>query len=175
MPGSTQQITYTIRVYGQGRDVAKSFSPHVPRHLTEEDADDTEAKELFQQLLYRFYGCLVCDHGPSKCAICSKAPQTLRQHSVRQPHNQATAIVVPHCSHKRCQIGAMQLRSEVAAQFVQSGPDGYYETLHFCNVCGKADNVKACSRCKVASYCSLNCQKLDWPKHRKMCKIKTQA
>ena len=32
-----------------------------------------------------------------------------------------------------------------------------------------------CSRCKVVTYCSLSCQKEDWPKHKPFCREMTSA
>uniref|UniRef100_A0A7S2MWX3 MYND-type domain-containing protein n=1 Tax=Helicotheca tamesis TaxID=374047 RepID=A0A7S2MWX3_9STRA len=45
--------------------------------------------------------------------------------------------------------------------------DGYPSV----GICLERDNLKACSRCKVAMYCSAECQRLDWPKHKKHCAI----
>jgi hypothetical protein len=33
------------------------------------------------------------------------------------------------------------------------------------------DALKLCSRCKVVSYCSRECQEKDWPDHKKHCKV----
>jgi hypothetical protein len=42
-----------------------------------------------------------------------------------------------------------------------------------CTFCGKTDSEKVmkCSRCKSASYCSKDCQKGDWKKHKPICKL----
>ena len=42
---------------------------------------------------------------------------------------------------------------------------------HHCNIeaCTNKSTLK-CSQCKLVRYCSRECQKLDWKKHRKCCK-----
>lgn len=42
-----------------------------------------------------------------------------------------------------------------------------------CTACGKGDKdavLKTCVACKLARYCSVECQKAHWPKHKKECK-----
>ncbi|KAJ6632557.1 hypothetical protein B0H10DRAFT_2427203 [Mycena sp. CBHHK59/15] len=39
-----------------------------------------------------------------------------------------------------------------------------------CNACGKpSPSLKNCSKCRVARYCSVECQKKEWPTHKKAC------
>lgn len=50
-----------------------------------------------------------------------------------------------------------------------------------CAACGKlsaagSDNFQRCSGCKSVSYCSVDCQRLDWKKaHKRQCKITAVA
>jgi hypothetical protein len=45
---------------------------------------------------------------------------------------------------------------------------------HCCTLCGREEGSPArCGRCKKALYCTRqgrNCQRLDWPRHKKECK-----
>jgi len=41
-----------------------------------------------------------------------------------------------------------------------------------CWVCGKPNSMK-CSKCKAAAYCSVECQRTDWPSHKTKCIKKT--
>ncbi|KAF7352396.1 MYND-type domain-containing protein [Mycena venus] len=45
-----------------------------------------------------------------------------------------------------------------------------------CYCCDGPGNpeLRKCSRCQLARYCSSECQRLDWKKHKKMCKDHTQ-
>ncbi|KAI9052185.1 hypothetical protein LZ554_003545 [Drepanopeziza brunnea f. sp. 'monogermtubi'] len=40
-----------------------------------------------------------------------------------------------------------------------------------CTVCHNPDSSKRCSACKVARYCSHECQKKDWALHKLVCKF----
>lgn len=39
-----------------------------------------------------------------------------------------------------------------------------------CTVCGKCgEGVFRCSRCKLSTYCGMECQRTDWSRHKKHC------
>lgn len=38
-----------------------------------------------------------------------------------------------------------------------------------CSTCSEPNSSKRCSKCKVATYCDQNCQKLHWPIHKHVC------
>ena len=38
-----------------------------------------------------------------------------------------------------------------------------------CASCGKEDATKICGRCKDQSYCSVDCQRQDWTRHKRGC------
>jgi hypothetical protein len=42
-----------------------------------------------------------------------------------------------------------------------------------CPICSE-NGLRACSVCKVVSYCSIECQQTDWPVHRLLCKFQTE-
>ena len=42
----------------------------------------------------------------------------------------------------------------------------------YCQTCLKRNNLKYCSKCKRITYCSAECQKKDWPIHKKSCNKK---
>lgn len=44
-----------------------------------------------------------------------------------------------------------------------------FTTLHCAN-CRKFERVQSCSRCRIAQYCSRECQTKDWKLHKKCCK-----
>jgi len=38
-----------------------------------------------------------------------------------------------------------------------------------CFVCGSTDKIYFCANCRKISYCSKNCQIIDWKNHKKTC------
>jgi len=46
------------------------------------------------------------------------------------------------------------------------------KSTHKCDVC-KTATTKACARCKISYFCSAECQKSAWKKHKKVCKAPT--
>lgn len=40
---------------------------------------------------------------------------------------------------------------------------------HLCSVCSKESHGQRCSRCPTRYYCSIACQKKDWPTHKHVC------
>jgi hypothetical protein len=59
----------------------------------------------------------------------------------------------------------------ITRSLTQSNRRPKLESLGGCQNCGKtAKKLKKCARCKRAFYCCSNCQKADWPKHKKICR-----
>ncbi|KIJ23674.1 hypothetical protein M422DRAFT_269358 [Sphaerobolus stellatus SS14] len=44
------------------------------------------------------------------------------------------------------------------------------DEITHCQVCGSLKDLRLCSQCGEAAYCSTECQKSDWPTHKKTCK-----
>lgn len=80
--------------------------------------------------------------------------------------------------HKRIFIDAEQEELiSVAKQLSETYDSNFYahmeeqsEKRGLCGNCQKPAETK-CGRCKSVFYCSIDCQKAQWPKHVKVCKV----
>jgi MYND finger len=83
-------------------------------------------------------------------------------------HFNPTRIVHPW----QLQLNALSAHS--VADDASSSSSSSMKTCARCKRYGVADDapLKNCALCKSTSYCSVSCQRLDWPEHRKHC-IKT--
>lgn len=48
-----------------------------------------------------------------------------------------------------------------------------FENDRVCHVCGKPDHLFTCKTCEKTKYCSKECQKSDWTKHKEICRRPT--
>jgi hypothetical protein len=54
---------------------------------------------------------------------------------------------------------------------INHDPDGAPPMLTSqCNICGVKGKLLSCSKCRLARYCSKECQMKGWPKHKAVCK-----
>ncbi|KAH9932755.1 ankyrin [Epithele typhae] len=56
----------------------------------------------------------------------------------------------------------------------REGVEGVLEERK-CGACRKQGEVKFCSKCHAAQYCSKECQRADWPRHKNKCVPFTEA
>jgi hypothetical protein len=86
-------------------------------------------------------------------------------------------FLIPVCSDGRCITSSTQEINPIIARAAKatgnrrkSHPD---RGIQFCRKCDEVDDAserfKQCSRCKVAYYCSRECQKEHWKIHKKEC------
>jgi len=63
----------------------------------------------------------------------------------------------------------------ITTKAIAEGLEEMSATSQACVVCEKAGRLKVCQGCKCVSYCSAECQKADWPAHKKSCKMLKSA
>ena len=101
------------------------------------------------------------------------------EHYDNQSDKSNIKIRMPCCISKRCPVvlfhEALANNGELTSRHKQliTQPKNKTvpsdKTTSSCRVCGKQDELKNCSRCKSVKYCSVECQKKDWPQHKESC------
>ena len=71
----------------------------------------------------------------------------------------------PVCQKPRCDL---IIRQQMQAATQQKGMLDL--ELFVCMHCGKDAGLAKCSRCRLAAYCSKECQQQHWPQHKSACK-----
>lgn len=86
---------------------------------------------------------------------------------------------------KECYIGLMRVTvnysnyQKLDYSSIETFTYDFQEKSPKCLVCGKwrttTQKIEKCSKCLSAYYCGVDCQRLDWPKHRLVCKFEETA
>ena len=170
------RISYAIRVYGQGRPVVKSFVTEIPSDLNGgvPASRDPEVKAMLMGLFMKHWDSVTAEQGPILCAVCNKRVTLIKNWPLRD-YGKIIDLVFPICGHGKCEILATQQRTETVAQVTRQEWFAGDDTRHSCSVCSSTSGTQKCGRCQLTPYCSTTCQKLDWPKHKKICKVRVQA
>lgn len=114
------------------------------------------------------------------CAVCGKPGidfRTYDQFQFAQSPEAFYAYTMPQCGDNACERRYMKLRARFLAVL---GPliTGHQESLpvlarcQACKVTKPTDELRKCSGCKVAIYCSSACQRRDWLRHKPVCSRK---
>ena len=82
-------------------------------------------------------------------------------------------LLPPRCRRWLEFADARRLDSNTAAWILSSAwavtPSQRMETSKTCAYCSKPDALKICGRCRNQPYCSLECQRSDWRRHKASC------
>ena len=155
--------------------VSKRYTVSVPSHLN--PAIPEERATIASNLQQSYLRLLNHQEGPFTCVVCGQTSDLFRTSTIYFP---ACIMDFVFCSCEgRCEIAAALLRDQMVLRFVREFGHGEQANLPFrvemCLTCGQQHGISCCARCKQASYCSRNCQKMDWPRHKLDCQARSQT
>jgi hypothetical protein len=121
-----------------------------------------------------------------KCVTCQKAPATRSVSMICRAVNNTTWSLhvfpsFPVCDSTKCSLIASKCAEKMLSTLASvTGQEKISpsEVVTQCNNCerlnygGESERLN-CSRCNIACYCNVECQKAHWPKHKKACKLVT--
>jgi hypothetical protein len=149
--------------------------------------DQMNLNNDFLGKLWDYIQCEQWNHlrqaGPNfKCGVCAKTPVPFIATEGHYSRNESgyridhVACIIPVCTNDKCWLIANKCIGKVRDSWASATgfPTGLSATV--CENCDRwNDGVHhlECSRCNAASYCNAECQRADWPKHKKACKLVT--
>lgn len=127
----------------------------------------------FLKRLCATYGKRTLQAAPFQCVVCGDKAEGLVDQPFVFAQTAEPAIFnqpTPVCGKGSCEVEAKQsLQAMVHQMETALGANIANTEVHVCAKCGKAGADKMCSRCMVTPYCSRDCRKDDWSKHKKAC------
>lgn len=182
-----QVLLYETTVDDKADD---KFEANIEVNITAQESrvlheDDDDGAEKSNAALLQLVGkCRykVFDSRPWKCSECHFRPATqIIGSTVRleRPggYNRAKIVddrIHPVCSESSCVTTASNgVRKAQKKAETKFAGDSTVNFVHVCNTCGREEGngpaLLRCTRCKVALYCSVSCQKKHWKEHKKYC------
>lgn len=116
-----------------------------------------------------------------KCCFCHSENPITKPNDLHQylaiTQNQITGELAlqykgwVHCGSAKCKQRGLEM-SKADSEGLQVpfiGAKKGFVTCSNCGLEGAKKEMKKCARCKAQAYCSADCQRLDWPQHKKTC------
>jgi len=69
-----------------------------------------------------------------------------------------------------CVSALVEEYKEEILKISMTSEESVAKAIFQCQSCGSKENIKKCRQCMTVWYCSTDCQKKHWPKHRDFCK-----
>jgi len=187
IPANVTAATYTDEGFGQtmtsknftwsvnpssGTPLISQIDTHVAR----------ETKAMFQDEPKALRHCCTCKATKNVYGLLASTYYERYNPETKGPFIRFFAIRVFTCrANDECQAKAITTADycgKVVRLFQRKNDpelhndDPVERRLGMCAACGKLGRVMRCAKCAVTGYCNQECQKKDWPRHKKVwCKI----
>ena len=124
--------------------------------------------------------CISCGQVTSakqrKLTICVGNVDSLEETSIdnaRKAAQHTIVIPVQLCNRHSCRENVRQMYQTWTAALNSGSTQILVPSKWRCQQCQQsADTIKVCGKCKSARFCSVECQRDNWPEHRKVCVAK---
>lgn len=148
-----------------------------PEWLFDERVDNTAA---YLKVLSNEFHDTILRGTPWRCLNCNKkATELLSRPFCFVQQGVIANRLVPICQSEECEHAAIVNLNQMGKFLnheVQSKTGGsLFDCMKMvhpraCGNCGVVASVKKCQRCEQIAYCSKECQKFDWKRHKQECK-----
>ena len=173
-------IRYHMSVHHHGGVRLWECDAKIPSGMNTPDCPVDAQQEIVSALLSKGIEDLEAKHGAFHCGICGKEANLYMNHFIFTK-SRILDTVSAICGYNRCEVRAAQFKTVTRRGLMttSTGPAGSGAAeVHIvtqCGACGKTDNTRACSGCKLTAYCGKECQLRDWPEHKPICRARRQA
>ncbi len=152
-----------------------------PAFFFARDPEHKEKQDFIQLLVDRYHPQVMaeCSWG---CISCGRQATDF-VHSPTYSLNDAAALAVNNlllavCPARACHIGAATIIDASKKNMAQKfGLDSVGPEMLMCRNCYQLQETRfqRCGRCKGPPYCSVQCQKADWRRHKPHCDGRVEA
>uniref|UniRef100_A0A7S4CE35 MYND-type domain-containing protein n=1 Tax=Eutreptiella gymnastica TaxID=73025 RepID=A0A7S4CE35_9EUGL len=131
---------------------------------------------FLRHLSQAMHGQMLAAVSPVPCSACSK--QAMQLQITPQCFGNANQNfilvdpVIPLCSSKQCCDASVQLAQAISGD---ARAMGFQQHPGQCNRCSAQSGpskgpLMLCGQCQNVWYCSVDCQRADWPNHKMFCR-----
>jgi hypothetical protein len=124
----------------------------------------------------KYRKCLHCKAVCKDCYVCVLTPFPIETGLNYKREDEANAVVksfsfrAPSCEQLGCRKEMRKIFTKLfKEQSFAFKPQDDMCVVHICNTCRKMGQLRKCSKCQKQYYCSRECQKSDWQKHKGVC------
>ena len=173
--------SYTIGLITRDGMRMDNFDASIPGSKHGPEIPAGEQVAIVAELTRTGLDRLFIKFGVNYCHFCGKKANLYQNTFIFQKHHIMDAVSAL-CDHGVCEVQAVHFRKDLLLDLAQHdlqrlSPDAPIPVscVSPCVVCGKADDTRVCSGCKVTAYCGRDCQKKHWPQHKAACRARSQA